>query len=455
MYEVLGATWKAEPQTSKSGILVFAGCLTTYKSLPRRHCIPMSFDTLFSLQVKSFRAFRDEAAFNIRPLTLLYGFNQAGKSTLLRLLALLADSMQKGAGPLDLQSPSLRGSTFKELGWMGREPALTPWLEITAPSSPNNSVFKLQFDYDNGLIVNRLHLSHGPSGDKFKVDIAGDVVRDADTFDATYAGRYRGTDWEGRLAFRSLFPEGLPEQAEQLAQSVHEALQPLHRMQWLHANRLAKGFNSERRLLCCRANGADLSVLLPAQGGQVLDSASAWLRSQDGMGSGIVLRKGATGRIEFMHEAAGREQLPLHMAGEGLRALLPILLCACWAETKAQAAPTMLAVEEPEAHLHPTLQVGLFDRLIETVSAGIPVVLETHSVYLLRALQLAVLDGRLKPEQVGLHWFEQDAKSGAGVTQIEIGSDATLKGWRPDVFEKEQELAHEILDQRWQKGGDA
>jgi len=48
-----------------------------------------SSDRLFTLKLRAFRIFRDETSLDIRPLTLLYGFNQAGKSSLLRLLALL------------------------------------------------------------------------------------------------------------------------------------------------------------------------------------------------------------------------------------------------------------------------------------------------------------------------------------------------------------------------------
>ena len=48
-----------------------------------------SSDRLFALKLSALRSFRDEATLDVRPLTLLYGFNQAGKSSLLRVLALL------------------------------------------------------------------------------------------------------------------------------------------------------------------------------------------------------------------------------------------------------------------------------------------------------------------------------------------------------------------------------
>lgn len=412
-------------------------------------------DRLFALKLQAFRTFRDEATADIRPLTLLYGLNQAGKSTLLRALALLADSLQPGMGPLDLQSPALLGGTFKELGWMGREPNFSPWLTLVAPEAPEEPTFKIQFADENGPVVNRLHLTAGAGGDKFKVDLDGVVKRLANKITADYAGLYRGGSWNGILSFDSLFPDGLPEQAERLAQSLRRALAPLQRLQWLHANRVT-GNVGTRPARCCRADGSDLpSLLRAAPGTSVLDLASLWLSQQEGTGNEVALRVSASGQPELVHGAAGRERLPLHLAGEGFRALLPILLCALWAETDPSAAPSMLAVEEPEAHLHPTLQVALFDRLVETIRAGIPVVLETHSVYLLRAMQIAVLDGRLTPAQVGLHWIEQAADGASTVTTIEIEADATLSGWRPDLFEKEQELAHRILDLRWKAEGTA
>lgn len=409
---------------------------------------------IFSLKVQAFRSFQEEARLDICPLTLLYGFNQAGKSSLLRLLVLLADSLQPGAGPLDLQCPALRGATFKELGWLGTNPALSPWITLVAPKVTTEPTLKIQFADADGLVVNRLHLLRG-AGDKFLVDLDGAVVRDGNGIEAQYAGRYRGQDWSGRLKFVSLFPDGLPEQAKELAAQVRKALDPLQRIQWLHANRTGEGTDETRRARCCRASGADLPLVLSASPEEqaVLEATSRWLSQQDGMGNEIALRRMSSGQRQLVHRASGREELPLHLAGEGLRALLPILLSATWAETKSPTAPSLLALEEPEAHLHPTLQVALFDRLLETVRAGIPVVLETHSVYLLRAMQLAVLDGRLQSGQVALHWVEQRAKGAGSVTRVDVKSDATLTGWRPDLFEKEQELAHRILDLRWKKAG--
>jgi hypothetical protein len=401
-------------------------------------------------KVRSFRAFRDETAIELRPLTLLYGHNQAGKSSLLRLVPLIADSMRPGTPALDLQSPSLRGASFKELGWMGREPAFSPWLKITASANTPAATLVLQLGDDHGLLVNRVELFRGEKGDKFKVSLDGDVRRETGRLSAPYAGLYKGAEWSGELRFSRLLPEGLPPDAEQIAREVDAALQPLERARWLHAGRLVDGADVTGSR--GPATGVGLAGVLrgPAHR-SVLEAASRWMLEQK-LAWTVDVHPDSDGRPRFVLGFPGREHLPLHLAGEGVRALLPILLHACWAEMgSAAGAPSLLAVEEPEAHLHPDLQVALFRRLVETVRAGVPVVLETHSVYVLRAMQAAVLRGEIAPEQVALHWVAQDEDGAASVRPLEVHADATLSNWEPGTFEQEQELAHEILDLRWKR----
>ncbi len=407
-----------------------------------------------AFKVRSFRAFRDEASIQLRPLTLLYGRNQAGKSTLLRLLPLVANSLLPGTAALDLQSPSLRGATFKELGWMGRAPALSPWITVVAQNAQPEPTFAIQYSDDNGIIVNRMRLSRGTTDDIFIVSLDGDVHRTSERIEARYSGKYRGSDWTGSLTFSRFFPDNLPDRAEEIAQDVQVTLEPFTRIQWLGANRLADdGIAGTRRVLCCLPDGSDLASLMHGQERTVLDVASQWLAGQEGLANEVAIQTSPSGQPQLVLGAPGRERLPVYLAGEGIRALLPILLCACWADAghgnADSDAPSMLAVEEPEAHLHPNLQVALFDRLIETVRRGVPVTLETHSVYLLRAMQVAILEGRLSSKDVGLYWVESDADGAASVNPVTIEKDATFKEWRPFEFEQEQELAHRILDLRW------
>ena len=400
---------------------------------------------LLGINVDGFRAFRDSTSIELRPITLLYGRNQAGKSTLLRLLPFLADSLQD-VPVLDLTSPALGGATFKELGWLGPRPTQSWSLTLAVPGK--RDALKTTFsEHDNGVVIaNRVELG-GPRDRVLDVRFLGQPRRSAGALEADYGGTAAGEDWNGRLRFRGLLPEGLPGAAASMLNSVSAALEPVRSAQWLSANRLASAEIVTRPARHCRPDGHDLAEVLRGCEA-VVTAASRWL--DDMVGEALELRPDPSGRLRFQLRRPGREPLPLHLAGEGVRALLPIALCACWRLAEDGDGPTLLAVEEPEAHLHPSVQIELTNRLIAAADK-LPVVLETHSVYILRAIQLAVVEGRLQPADVSLYWVEQSGRDPAGAQRVTVNPDATLAGWQPDAFEEEQRLAHDILDRRWER----
>lgn len=410
---------------------------------------------LFSVEVERYRAFRDKARIDIHPLTLLYGENQAGKSTLLRLLLLLADSIYSKKGPLNLHSSVIpKGVGFKELGWLGAgNESGKPSFNLMEPTGDSLTI---KFDDERGVLVNRVVAQS--SSNLFDVWLAGSVHRVNEHLQGLYEGEFERKDWSGTISFESLLPKGLPKDIQELVASIQNTLKSLEFIQWLGINRIIDGFGGDRGAArCCQSDGSDLVSLISGDLEKIiLESVSAWFRQQ-GLGESVVIHAPDNSSSIFaIKSKRGVRDLPVSLAGEGVRSLLPILLCAAWAETKAAMAPSLLAIEEPESHLHPTLQVGLFDRLIETVKKGIPVVLETHSVYILRAMQLAILKGDLSPDEVGLYWVGQKEQSSASfVEKITIESDSRLSGWPPNVFETEQELSYEIMDLRWKKGGSA
>lgn len=70
---------------------------------------------LRGVRLQNYRAFVREVSVSLRPLTLVFGYNSAGKSALLRALPLIAESIQSKTGPLAF-GPAARGSTsFKEI----------------------------------------------------------------------------------------------------------------------------------------------------------------------------------------------------------------------------------------------------------------------------------------------------------------------------------------------------
>jgi len=73
--------------------------------------------TLRALTVHNYRSFARPTRVELRPLTLVFGRNSAGKSALLRALPLLAESFAKGRtlNPLAIEAEAARQASFRDL----------------------------------------------------------------------------------------------------------------------------------------------------------------------------------------------------------------------------------------------------------------------------------------------------------------------------------------------------
>lgn len=404
------------------------------------------FVKMLAFEIEGFRVFRDRARFELKPLTLIYGRNQAGKSTLLRLLPVLADSIFGNVPVFDGFSPALMGASFKELGWLGPEPSGSPLIRLEA--SDLHNYVEIQLTEDRGVVPNRIQIGTGQK-DYLDILLGGDPVRSADVFRAPYAGSVgKDHEWKGAIEFGAMLPSGLPYAAGKRLDTVRNAFEVLKKLQWLAASRPGMDVNI-RPSRCCRPDGLDLPNLLIDRK-DITDLASIWLSEPTGVGESVSVGKDASGGIRLELRRTGNESLPSHLAGEGVRWLLPILLCACWAELGGEDAPTMLAIEEMESRLHPNLQISLLERLLSTVKKGIPCVMETHSIYMLRRAQLAVAKGEIESKDLAIYWIERNGHA-ASLRRVDVAGDGSLLGWNPETFEEEQQLSREIFEARWKR----
>lgn len=92
-------------------------------------------------------------------------------------------------------------------------------------------------------------------------------------------------------------------------------------------------------------------------------------------------------------------------------------------------------IEEPESNLHPKLQSKLAEIFADAVeNYPIHLVLETHSEYLIRKLQVLVANDKIKPETIALHYIyspdielrNEDEKDMQQVNRINIQQNGLL-----------------------------
>lgn len=115
--------------------------------------------------------------------------------------------------------------------------------------------------------------------------------------------------------------------------------------------------------------------------------------------------------------------------GFGVSQLLPVLVLCFY----VPEGSTIL-LEQPEIHLHPAIQSGLADILIDaTKKRKVQILLESHSEHLLRRLQRRMAEETLTQEEVSLYFCEQ--KEGASVaTPLDVDEYGNIRNWPSDFF---------------------
>jgi predicted ATPase len=128
--------------------------------------------------------------------------------------------------------------------------------------------------------------------------------------------------------------------------------------------------------------------------------------------------------------------------GFGISYTLPIIVAVL-----SSSPGTIILIENPEAHLHPKGQVRMGELLSLAASCGIQIVLETHSDHILNGIRLAVHAGKIKPNDVQLHYFRRQEETLQAVTQVVspyIDRNGRIDKW-PDGFFDEWEKSLDIL----------
>lgn len=115
--------------------------------------------------------------------------------------------------------------------------------------------------------------------------------------------------------------------------------------------------------------------------------------------------------------------------GFGVSQILPVLTLCYYAPEGAT-----LIFEQPEIHLHPSVQAGLADVFIHAAKVrGVQIILESHSEHLLRRLQRRIAEEQIASDDTALY-FSHMADGRSEITPLELDLFGSIKNWPKDFF---------------------
>jgi AAA ATPase domain/Protein of unknown function (DUF3696) len=118
--------------------------------------------------------------------------------------------------------------------------------------------------------------------------------------------------------------------------------------------------------------------------------------------------------------------------GFGVSQILPVLVLCYYVPEGS-----IVILEQPEIHLHPSVQAGLADVFIDVIKTrNVQIILESHSEHLLRRLQRRIAEEYkdMKPEDAALYFCSIDDTGTSKLTELELDTYGNINNWPQGFF---------------------
>jgi predicted ATPase len=423
-----------------------------------------------SFTLQNYRSFVESTTIELRPLTLLFGYNNTGKSVLLRALPLIADSLRgQSTTPIALDSLAVRESHFSELlSYLSGSPELDIELSLDNPKLHRFKWTIRDIQLQKQVKFQTHVISHFAA-----LTTAGTPMMEAEWVNSEWAEKSLIHKYdvqladkllkEQALAFKGFLPSGnwLTREKSlynQLLPTIDKLKNVANHIQWLTSVRHTplryqpfKGAVPEK--LAPDGKGAEEVLVYDSiTEKSILSQVSSWYEKH--LKQRVVVQRGDPFRgdlFSIRFEPVKNSSYPVNLVdvGEGLIQVLPILVACGMA---SESSLKMLAIEEPESHLHPQLHAALAAHFCELARLPNPpkVLLETHSENFLLRVQLEIAQRKLDPDLVNIYWVHQRDDEHSVAEHVTLDEFARQQGeWpRKTVFCEDIELSRQLVQAR-------
>lgn len=435
-----------------------------------------------SLRVEEFKSWRDSGDLSFARVTGFFGANSSGKTSLLQLLLMLKQTSESadrsqvlhlgdertlvGLGVLRdvLFSHQAEGALRWRLAWS--LPEGDPSLKVPDPDRPRRTLIEArELSFDATVLANgenrngRLaSMEYGLGGRRFTYRASGktaragyELVADGEEgFFRRGRGRPReklpppvkcyGFPDEIRVGFQNAgFLSELELAFERLMQRVTYLgplrAYPKREYTWAGAQPEDMGGQGERwvhALLASRHEGRKKDW-----GQRTLEGHVAWWLKKLGLIHSFRLEPVAEGSNLFrvvVRTSPQSSEVLITDVGFGVSQILPVIVLCFYA-----ARGSTVLLEQPEIHLHPSVQAGLADVFLDAAKRrGVQIILESHSEHLLRRLQRRIAEEVINPDDVRLYFCSMD-RGESQADHLRLNLYGYIENWPREFFGDQME----------------
>lgn len=458
---------------------------------------------LTKLALSNFKSWRSTGDIRLAPVTGLFGTNSSGKTSLLQSLLLLkqtADSSDRGqalhfgdkASPVDLGDFRTLVHGHDSSADLGIDLA---WTEST-PIAIQDPAHKDQLVHSSDKLGFSTHITaaNGTDVKLLRVRVESMEYRVGDVEFGMLRSKKRQSDYDifaNHTAFRFVRTTGrawplpapakcygFPDEARAYYQNAGfladlelaferrlKAIYylgplrayPERQYPWSGAQPEDMGRTGDQAvnaILASRDRGLTISRGKGKKRATLEEYVALWLRDLGLIHSFRVEPIAEGGQLYrvLVRKTPKAAEVLITDVGFGVSQILPVLVLCFYVPEGST-----LILEQPEIHLHPSVQAGLADVFIDAwKKRGVQILLESHSEHLLRRLQLRIAEEGLTPNDISLYFCHaEDGES--KLTPLDLDLFGNISNWPKDFFGDEfgeiAAMARAVQERKKRKAG--
>ncbi len=439
---------------------------------------------LVQLAIKNFKAWRDTGKIRLAPITVFFGSNSAGKTSLLQFLLMLRQSSESrdrkqvfhpGDETTDVDLGTYRDLVYRHdtkrhiefsLAW-----TLPDVMEVVDVLTEKKYTGRdLQFEAEvlseddaarQSIGSLRYRLGNPASG-----GLTVEMRREGFSKYAMTANPYQLVRNQGRAwtlpeplrfygfpdevlayfqnaGFTSELVLGLEHQLRRIKYLGPLRQRPRRTYSWSGVAPESVGFDGRYAIPAILASqGRSVSRGRNKRAESFLGITARWLKELgllDNFDPKALAR--ASKQYEIVVEAvSGDVETNLPDVGFGVSQVLPVIVECFYA-----GAESTIVIEQPELHLHPRVQAYLANLFVEAIRTredgkdrNIQLLIESHSEHFIYRLQRLIAEEVVNPADIALY-FCRSAPHGSLIEPLELNEDGDIMNWPKDFFGDEME----------------
>jgi predicted ATPase len=434
---------------------------------------------LKKLRFKNFKAWKDSGEIRLAPLTVLFGTNSAGKTSILQLLLLLKQTAESPDRQRALQLGDSR--TLIDVGTYGDavhnrdvtqpleiefEWTLGESLQISDPLSgteyegdaigfgvsiqagKRHQPFVRHFEYrlgHTGKTVLDVRMHQRESGNKFDLDSNHyKLVRHTGrAWPLPEPVRFYGFPDEATAYYQNTaFVSDLVLQLERMFRSIFYVgpLREYPKRLYLWSGEIPDhvGVKGDRAIEAILAAGdRAFNSKAKEKTKPLVRLVAERLRSM-GLIQDFEVKALGEHRKEYevtVRTSAKLPEVKLTDVGFGVSQVLPVIVECFYVPRRS-----IVIFEQPEIHLHPRVQADLADLFVDAIRARedatareCQFIIESHSEHFLRRLQRRIAEEELSADDAALYFVHTQGE-GARIEELEVDQYGNIRNWPEGFF---------------------